>query len=67
MVERACPEHGRESGCVDPDREPLEEPVRQGNEHNACDDGCEERVLMEHASQARYEHWFDQPILPDQN
>ena len=50
VVERTRPEHRSERDRIDPDGEPLKVSVRQDDEHDARDEGCYERVLMEHAA-----------------
>ena len=53
VVERACPEHHRERGRVDPDREALEQAVGEDDEDDSRRNGREERVLVEYAAKPR--------------
>ena len=53
MIERARAEHRRERDGVHPDREALEVPVGQNDEQRSCDDGNDERVLVEDPAQTR--------------
>ena len=64
MVEGARSEHRGQGGHVDPDREALEVPVGEHDEHDAGDDGGEERVLVEDAAKPR-DKWRVHPgIVP---
>ncbi len=65
VIQRARPEHRRESDGVHPDGEALEIPVGEDDEQRPRDDGRDERVLVEDAAQARHVDVRHRPMMPD--
>src|SRR4029077_3843011 len=65
VVERACTEHRSKGDRIHPGREPLQVPVGKSDENGPGDHRGDERVEVEHASEARHVDLRHRPMMPN--